>query len=563
MPLKGAEGHIDRCLDHLLTERLLLGVYPEQAGTAIAIRGEAGCAPPGALVLGLGPAGEVTAATVTRAMTQATLVRALAAAEDDQQPADVGVSAVLVGANPHDGIPIQRSVVALVEGVLAAIHILSTSKRLSSSVRITSLEIVELYLARAEAALEGLKALSDLEARHGAGVKLEPLLKITERGGNQGGIPADYSKGAWLRLDIRAISHPRPPKGYRLLEMTSAARRARADRMQQPLEVATVDGLIADAVTRPSPNPQIVNTLYELLLPNELKPDLQQADNLLLLLEPDTAGYPWEALSPRRDDGEPDALALRAGFLRQFADPDTRDARFDVRRATGAQVLVIGNPPAGNAPDLPDAAEEAHTVQKLLSATNGDGAPFEVCSLIWDEDGPHAQGFPEVGDNESWTEILNGLYQHEWRIIHIAAHGAFDALHPDRSGLLIGPKRYLTAQTIGQLAAVPDLVFLNCCHSGRIEEGSARRADVHLLAASVAHELIAIGVRAVVAAGWSVDDAPAMAFATKLYTQMLVEGEGFGDAVRAARKEARSQSPSMTWAAYQCYGDPEFRLRTN
>jgi hypothetical protein len=191
---------------------------------------------------------------------------------------------------------------ALVDGLISAIHILATSPRLNAAVRIATLEIIELYAARADAALQALKVLPTLVMQPGPGLKLRPLLTITKRTGREaGGIPANYNKGAWLRLDIRAAGTvPGPPEGYRRLEVTSAARRARADRLEQTIEAATVDGLIADAVMQSRPDLQITNTLYELLLPNELKPDLQSADNLLLLLEPETAGYPWEAQSATR-----------------------------------------------------------------------------------------------------------------------------------------------------------------------------------------------------------------------------------------------------------------------
>ena len=147
--------------------------------------------------------------------------------------------------------------------------------------------------------------------------------------------------------------------------------------------------------------------------------------------------------------------------------------------------------------------------------------------------------------------------------MHIAAHGGFNPKKPDHSGVMIGPDHFLTAQTIAQLSAVPELVFLNCCHSGRIEESAesaGRHDNAHLLAASISRELMQIGVRAVVAAGWSVEDAAAVTFAKTFYGQLLATA-GFGDAVMTARREAAKVNGSMTWAAYQCYGDPEFRLQ--
>jgi hypothetical protein len=572
MPLDGAEKALDECMHGLLGERLLLGAYAEQEGSAIVVPAMAGTTPSGAIVLGLGSAGDVTAEKVTRAMTQATLLRALAAAETedgDREPEEIGISAVLVGANPLDGISIARSLAALVEGVTAALHLLAASGRLATAVRLRTLEIMERYEARAELAVQALDSLSTLVATGGADVPLHPVKKLTRRAGARaGGLPSDYNAGAWLRLDIRrATSLPAPPEGFLRLELTSAARRARADRLEQTLERATVDGLIAEAVTQTHPDPQIANTLYELLLPNELKPDLQGADNLALVLDPDSARYPWEALAPRADDGELAPLALRSGVLRQFADPETRNAPFSVRHAAGRYALVIGNPPAGTAPDLPGAAEEASHVAGLLAGSGDqDEALFEVCSLTWSDRQAQAVGLPLGAGNESWADIVNALYRYQYRVVHIAAHGAFDPDHPAQSGVVIGPERFLTAQTVAQFSAVPELVFLNCCYSGRIEDADAApngRDRAHLLAASVARQLMGIGVRAVVAAGWSVDDAAALAFATTFYEQMIKDSAGFGDAVKAARRAASKASDSITWAAYQCYGDPAFRLRAS
>jgi tetratricopeptide (TPR) repeat protein len=49
-------------------------------------------------------------------------------------------------------------------------------------------------------------------------------------------------------------------------------------------------------------------------------------------------------------------------------------------------------------------------------------------------------------------------------------------------------------------------------------------------------------------------------FASAFYREMLA-GETFGDAVHRARLACYRSAPfSNTWAAYQCYGDPDFRL---
>jgi hypothetical protein len=69
-----------------------------------------------------------------------------------------------------------------------------------------------------------------------------------------------------------------------------------------------------------------------------------------------------------------------------------------------------------------------------------------------------------------------------------------------------------------------------------------------------------MGVRAVVAAGWAVDDDAAKLFAQTLYDRLL-GGYAFGKAVHEARIAAYQQFPrSNTWGAYQCYGDPHWKL---
>ena len=68
-------------------------------------------------------------------------------------------------------------------------------------------------------------------------------------------------------------------------------------------------------------------------------------------------------------------------------------------------------------------------------------------------------------------------------------------------------------------------------------------------------------MRCVIAAGWAVDDEPAAEFATTFY-QHLLSGARFIDAVGAARLQVWRRFPnSNTWAAYQCYGDPDWLWR--
>jgi hypothetical protein len=69
-----------------------------------------------------------------------------------------------------------------------------------------------------------------------------------------------------------------------------------------------------------------------------------------------------------------------------------------------------------------------------------------------------------------------------------------------------------------------------------------------------------MGTRAVVAAGWAVDDLEARIFA-ETFHRSLLGGESFGTAVKQARRQIYgNQGRGTTWGAYQCYGEPDWRL---
>jgi tetratricopeptide (TPR) repeat protein len=104
------------------------------------------------------------------------------------------------------------------------------------------------------------------------------------------------------------------------------------------------------------------------------------------------------------------------------------------------------------------------------------------------------------------------------------------------------------------------LVFLNCCYLGKMGEPRPAGPDPRL-AASLAEGFIQAGVRAVVAAGWAVQDAAGRTFARTFY-ERLFKGAAFGDAVKDARDATRDKHEQYnTWGAYQCYGNPDYRFR--
>ena len=161
--------------------------------------------------------------------------------------------------------------------------------------------------------------------------------------------------------------------------------------------------------------------------------------------------------------------------------------------------------------------------------------------------------------------VMNAAMAGPWRIIHIAGHGAEPVAvgsRIDPRGVVLSDNTFLGPREIGALRVIPELVFVNCCHlatgdvSQLLKETNYDRAK---FASGVAEALINKGVRCVVAAGWAVNDEAARVFATTFYARLL-DGSTFIDAVAAAREESRGCGGN-TWAAYQCYGDPDWKYR--
>jgi hypothetical protein len=159
-------------------------------------------------------------------------------------------------------------------------------------------------------------------------------------------------------------------------------------------------------------------------------------------------------------------------------------------------------------------------------------------------------------------DVLFALHQRPYRVLMIAAHGIVNALAKDGqrySGVVLSNGLLLTANEIGAMEVVPEVVFLNCCHLGSMGLDNASR-----FAASLAGELIEMGVRCVIAAGWAVDDQAAKTFSSTFFRRFAADGDTFAEAVFAARKATFRQHPGTnTWGAYQAYGDPSYRLKPN
>ena len=568
--LVSAEKALDDALDGELKRRFDMGLYPGPAGTVDVILRSGDKRPAGAMIIGLGAAGEVTFDRVRDGVSMAAIQLALE--EHKQGKTETEFTSLLIGTyGGRNSLTIEQSVRAILEGAVRANRTLRTHATGLKVKRVQILEVFEDCATQAAQAVDLQIQRFDRE-QSDAKVTLSPAYVLKQAGGRYLRPAESYSEGWWRRVqvtrdDTRSV---RPLDGDQLLKMLEQARqsedraaverfitgllttnlapdvprgtglrflaltdRARAEERNQIVQTCLIDSMVRQLVSSPAPNSEFGRSLFELLIPADFKPDANAAD-MVLVLDRGAAQYPWEMLNP---GAKP--MALDKGLLRQFR---TNEGRQRPRGTARNTALVIGDP-KNDLFQLPGAAKEARAVAAAMLA-NG----YEVAT-------------PPT-ETPLATEVVNLLYAREYRLMHIAGHGQYDPTDPVNSGVLLSGGCKITAAEISSLQSVPEMVFLNCCYLGLVDDEKSRRErrehDFPGLAASISEELMKIGVHAVVAAGWAVNDAAALTFATEFYEHMF-QGCGFGRAVREARQlTARQHSNTNTWGAYQCYGNPDF-----
>ncbi|WP_051244478.1 CHAT domain-containing protein [Azohydromonas australica] len=610
-PIAGPEALIDReLLDGELSRRRALGLYAGPRGTASVVLRVAPVRPlrpgmvRGAVVTGLGRYEQPLNATDLAEAVRAGVLRLLLQLADYLGP-DLGqtefelpLATLLMGYNSSASLSVEASVEALVRGVVEANARFHESTKLR--LRVGRLDVVELYLDTAITAVYALRrlaqpgsALSALAQREGTSLVCRRTLRQGQ--GMRQRLFDNHASAYWPRLMITDAEEPRreaalPPPGTALTPCAQAAagrprrgaaianslrfvyvgQRARAETVVQQRQPGLIETLVRQQIANPRWDENIGRMLYQLMVPHDFKEAGRQLQRVVLVLDAYTANMPWELMFAA--DEQPGALqgarrrplALQTPMVRQLASVQFRR---QVRPSVQRTALVVGNPsvagfegnfcngaePARPLPPLPGAEREATAVFQALR-----GLGYEVKDAI--------------GADKRAPDVLALLLQRPWRILHIAAHGVFDMLHVDggrRSGVVLSDGLLITAAEIGAMEWVPELVFLSCCHLGRIDSeadrlrDAERLRDANRLAASVARELIEIGVRCVVVAGWAVSDSLAQQFGEAFYTELLLRRQPFGDAVFNARRTIFTEGQSdITWGAYQAYGDADWRAET-
>ena len=553
-----AELALDKRLHGALTRRRDLGLYPGASGSyAVFFNEGADSKPVGALVVGLGQVGELSPGQLETGVRDALLDYALQvihrpdlpAPENPQPqggPRRARASCLLIGTGAG-ALRLRDSIEAMLRGALAANRKLEAAE-LDHKVLIDRIEILEVYEDVALSAARELAAVLD-SAVLGASLRWDRRCIEDGEGRMQRrrfGTDASW----WQRLEIVLDAH-----GDRL-RFIATTDRARAEESLAAGQLRLADAFIAQACSSAVSNPDIAKTLFEMLLPNRLKESSPDQRDLVLLLDEDSARFPWEMLEDRwSHTGRPPAVG--GGLLRQLK---TAEFRAPAAHAYENTVCVVGNPNLDGwdiFPDLPGARREAELVSRVFNERG-----YSALALI----------------DEKAEAILGGLHSKAWRVLHLAGHGAHEftldaagalptasvdgspiAAARVVSGMVIGREIFLTPGDVDQVRYVPELVFINCCYLGKTQTAGPTRYN-HL-AANVGVQFIRMGVKAVIAAGWAVDDGAALTFAETFYRRMLA-GDTFGEAVQIAREAAWVGHPGAnTWGAYQCYGDPGYRLQ--
>jgi hypothetical protein len=557
-----AERYLDRQLSHRLSDLLRMELYPGPPGTAVVVLNDdetgARAVHPGAVIAGLGTVGDLTPGRLTATLAHAlTAYGAECVGRERRRRQREGidetavtrlsapVTAVLVGSG-EGGVTLADSVQALLRGVARANERLQSPAQDARSADgsagapvtayIDRVDVFELYEDRAIEAVYALRSVA--QSADLSDFVVEELLVTGDEGLRRA--RTDTAQDWWQRVRVTSETAPGGGEGLRFEALTQLAR---AEARLAATQRRAVEGFVGQAIGTTAADPQLGTTLFELLVPNAFKVYAPDRRKLVLVLDPRSAALPWELMQDRYEKGSR-PLSVASGMIRQLL---VEAGREQVARAPANSALVIGDPIVTDdrfAP-LPGAAQEAQAVAEALAAQG-----YDVLSLVGAAAHPLA--------------VLSALHEQPWRVVHLAAHGVFEFAPEDESapvsGLVLDDGIFVTAAEVEQMRHVPELVFVNCCHLGQTRGDAPQEQAFHRLAANLATQFIRMGARAVVAAGWAVNDAAATTFARAFY-EALFQGVAFGDAVLRAREQTfAAHGGTNTWGAYQCYGDPAFSL---
>ncbi|MEM8509313.1 MAG: CHAT domain-containing protein [Bacteroidota bacterium] len=529
-----AEKAINSSLDGQLSDRHSLGLYPGEIASYHHFSSKKSSDFAGAIILGMGEQGKLTPFLLAKSVEKGVLNYLLEQGKETNGEQQVGISSLII-CSDYGGLSIEGSVRGIIDGINSANDKIIQNFA-SNHPTVQFLEFVELYSDRALSCMYAIKQMVQRDDRS-LNIRLGNL-SIKKLLGYRNRIPLNDAADWWNRISIKYKRSEKDAKVPDKFIFNVATGDSREEESELYNGTALIDTFINDISIKNRWDGCDAKTLFELLIPNPFKERLKQKGNIALIVDVDAASYPWELLQDNSIGAKP--LCINAGMIRQLSIPIYRTK---IKRANNNQALVVADPNTEEfLNQLPGAKKEGSVISGILHDAN-----YKPKTLI--SSGP--------------AEIIRNLFCQDYSIIHLAGHGIYNPDSPKESGMVIGNNQFLTVFQIEQLPIVPDLVFVNCCHLGFANSKDERfYKDRYKLAANIGTELIKIGVRAVIASGWAVNDAAALEFAERFYEEMF-DGNTFGNAVKEARNNVYEayKDISNTWGAYQCYGDPFFTLK--
>jgi hypothetical protein len=530
--IMSAEAVLDRNLNYTLSRSYQLGNYPQEVGSNDVFRQNGDIR---AIIVGLGRSERLTPAKLEQTVSQGIikyLIELNNSNTKENKQDNVGLSVVFIGSS-YVGISLESCIRAIVNGATKANEALMSISEITTS--LSHLEFIELFEDKCLQALLSIRRIKKNQEFH----FFLDQENIRKQPGGRKRIIFDGNQDWWQRIIVSEIDMSNRIDhipGNTCIKFVSASSTARAEEYSHQVNDSITRHLINGISISKKWNDKYARALFELLIPVGFKSEMQGYQKMLLLLDKKTAAYPWELIQDSNTQIRP--MSTEVGIIRQLS---TVRFRNDIPYATGNKALIIADPLTEKfLPQLDGAKQEGEVTHSLLKS-----AGFEVEPLI----------------NSTASEIINALYGSQYKVLHLAAHGKFDYQNAKVGGMVIGPDLYLSSLEFHQLPYVPELVFVNCCYLGMTDTvAEAFYQDRNEFAANVGTELIEKGVRAVIVAGWAVNDDAALHFSRIFYDEML-RGTSFGEATLIARKSCYQNYPgSNTWGAYQCYGDQSYRL---
>ncbi|WP_170113178.1 CHAT domain-containing protein [Ahniella affigens] len=539
--LHSAEKVLDQLLGGALQRSLDAGIHPQEIGEWRCFDVHRGQSNDKAVIIGLGEFGGLGINQLSRS-----LERAICGHIESNSQRGTGrpanLSTVLIGTG-LGGIGVEPAVQALLEALLRA------SDRCMQagivSILPEQLEIVELYSDRAHLAYHVLNRLLSGSARLRQAFELAPHLRHRNTGRRRAYSDADLSWAQRIRIRGKGNLDGFPERlSFELYSVL-----AKVNVANVRLNIRLLDDLIRSSSTHGQNAARESVALYNALLPPEFKAARPSGERLLLIVDRKSATLPWELLrselpssgAQRSLGAQATPLSIAGGMIRQLSLPRAPEC---LSRVGDNTALIIADPSLGGGQSAFWKAEFGQ-----LRAAHEEGAL--VANLLG------LAGFQVTGPLQAQGQITTGLFSDRVKILHIAGHGVYNYGDTQLTGLVLADGCFSPAD-VRQLPSVPELVFVNCCHLGKMPG-----TDFPKLAANLAQAFIEIGVRAVVAAGWAVNDQAALRFAEVFYQNML-EGRMFIDSVREARVAVYDAFPwDNTWGAYQCYGSDSYTLQAS